>query len=348
MDNPQNDTVGENEEGQFHRYYFPLVILDSFGDVVSHNLQFAKINLTPHDCLQLRDFEKIEKKGIVYLVRIKKFLRNKEEYFLYLFSTLEHLKFGLSSEEKEILEKNENQDLEIATSSMAHELNNPVAGILGSLELIEMDLNDFKNDKNLVLDINWDDILKDVLEIKKSAKRGKDLIDIFLGFSSRKILEQKELTGNEIKEIFQNSLKKSLELLRPRMLEANIHIEVSLASLLVKDQTFFLKKVPTLASFTLLFYFLFNDSLLFISHQRLVLQTPLNFKLQFNWKIILNSKFEGPDCSFLLTVFHEGDKDVFHRCLQSRLFQYLLKMIKLEVLSNHSKENGIKYILWGN
>lgn len=82
--------------------------------------------------------------------------------------------------ERQLLESSKMKELGTIGSSMAHELNNPLGGILSFIQLIEMDLEENSPIKD------------DILEMKSAALRCKDLIDHLLGFSRRQDLSDSE------------------------------------------------------------------------------------------------------------------------------------------------------------
>jgi two-component system NtrC family sensor kinase len=82
--------------------------------------------------------------------------------------------------ERQLVESAKIAELGIIGSSIAHELNNPLGGIISFLQLIKMDL---KGDESFYSDID---------EMEKGALRCKDIIQNLLGFT-RKSEDQKEI-----------------------------------------------------------------------------------------------------------------------------------------------------------
>lgn len=82
--------------------------------------------------------------------------------------------------ERQLLETSKMKELGTIGSSMAHELNNPLGGIISFIQLIEMDLNEESPIKD------------DILEMKSAALRCKELIDHLLGFSRRQDTSENE------------------------------------------------------------------------------------------------------------------------------------------------------------
>lgn len=73
--------------------------------------------------------------------------------------------------EKQALESSKMAELGIIGSSIAHELNNPIGGMLNFLQLMKMDLNES------------DKLYPDVLEMEDASRRCKDIIENLLGFA---------------------------------------------------------------------------------------------------------------------------------------------------------------------
>ncbi len=95
--------------------------------------------------------------------------------------------------ERQIVESAKIAELGIIGSSIAHELNNPVGGIISFLQLIKMDL---KGDENFY---------SDIIEMEKGALRCKDIIQNLLGFTRKSGME--ELDRVDFKKIVSQVLK---------------------------------------------------------------------------------------------------------------------------------------------
>ena len=75
--------------------------------------------------------------------------------------------------ENQLLETSKMAELGIIGSSIAHELNNPIAGMTSFLQLIKMDLSP------------KDDCWEDISEMELAAKRCKEIIENLLGFARK-------------------------------------------------------------------------------------------------------------------------------------------------------------------
>ncbi len=93
--------------------------------------------------------------------------------------------------ERQIVESAKIAELGIIGSSIAHELNNPLGGIISFLQLIKMDL---KGDENFY---------SDIVEMEKGALRCKEIIQNLLGFSRK----SEDQSAVDLKKIISQVLK---------------------------------------------------------------------------------------------------------------------------------------------
>lgn len=95
--------------------------------------------------------------------------------------------------ERKILESARLAEIGTIGSSIAHELNNPLGGILSFVQLIKMDL---KPD---------DPIFEDISSMEEGVRRCKDIIQNLLGFTRDPVVdEEREL---DLKEVIERALK---------------------------------------------------------------------------------------------------------------------------------------------
>lgn len=95
--------------------------------------------------------------------------------------------------EKQILESAKMAELGTIGSSIAHELNNPVGGMMSFLQLIKMDLP--KDDPHYA----------DITEMEKATGRCKDIIENLLGFARRS--ESGSPKDFDLRDVIRQSLK---------------------------------------------------------------------------------------------------------------------------------------------
>jgi len=186
---------------------FPLVLLTVNGEVRQYNSLFLKLKFNPQDCLRLHLNEKVIINEIPYNVFRKDIFHFDEEKILIVFFTES---FFLRGQENHIPS---GQELGIITSSIAHELNNPIAGIHAALSCLMLDANERSEDAQLIQ------------EMKNGAIRCKQLIETFLGFS-RVRFESKKNAENSFSNI-EFCYQQAQNLLRFRSIESGVRINLT-------------------------------------------------------------------------------------------------------------------------
>lgn len=279
----------------FSKIPYPMAVVSSLGDLLIYNESFAKMGILPKECLRYRDQESIELDQSYYKVRRIDFPINLLQVSYLVFYTAE--KNGIDKAGEKGSKKAASIDeLGIISSSIAHELNNPLAGILAAISLLS-------------LEDTWsEDALSDLEDMKNGAKRCKELIEIFLGFS-------KFAPGTRSVLSIKDSLDQAINLLRFRMIESNLRVEM--------------KYSPTLENFShqinssimsMILYLICSELMTAFAHHRLIAQANQGFLsgevLEFSNQIVikLDSEFEYED-----------------KIAQSKLIQHLLIFEKLEI-----------------
>jgi hypothetical protein len=223
---------------------FPVVLMSKKAEVRQHNKLFAKLNFPPSDCLKLKLREKTTINEIPYNIFRKDVLHLNEEMVLFVFFT-----------ESFFLKGDDNltptgQELGIITSSIAHELNNPIAGIQAAITLLMLD-DDLKGEAEETL-----------REMKNGSLRCKQLIETFLGFSRANPSSSYniQLKLSPIQLCYQQAQN----LLRFRTVESGIRF-----SLDYSKHTDFRAGV-NLSLLTMTFYLIMGELMTLYSHQMLV------------------------------------------------------------------------------
>lgn len=279
----------------FSKIPYPMSIISSLGDLLIYNESFAKIGILPKECLRFKDHDSAEIYHNYYKIRRIDFPINLIQVSYFVFYTSEKDQIQKSGE-KASKKSSGVDDLGIISSSIAHELNNPLAGILAALSLLS-------------LEDDWSpDALSDLEDMKSGAKRCKELVEIFLGFSKF------SPTANSRVSI-KASLDQAINLLRFRMIESNLRLEM--------------KYSPTLENFShqinasimsMILYLLCSELMTAFAHHRLVTMSQHGVLsgevLEFSNQIILklDDEFEYED-----------------KIAQSKLIQHLLIFEKLEI-----------------
>ncbi|EQC45634.1 histidine kinase dimerization/phospho-acceptor domain-containing protein [Bacteriovorax sp. Seq25_V] len=210
---------------------YPVAILNEGGSVVLFNDQFSALNILPSNLLDYQDDDWIDINDKFYKIR-----KNNIDLIGSVFVLI-------ASRKQEGLKLDNQSELGIITGSIAHELNNPVAGILAAVTILEFE--------------EWDDEnLKLLKDLKDSAVRCKELVDTFLGFSRYKVRETliKPLGG---------VVEQALSLLRFRVIESGSNINVEIADDIKRVEC---KGVVL----PMVIYLLFGELLTLLSHKKLI------------------------------------------------------------------------------
>lgn len=282
----------------FSKIPYPMAVISNLGDLLIYNESFAKIGILPKECLRFKDQESIEIFKNLYKVRRIEFPINLINVSYFVFYTSE----GSSSTKKlagstsaEPM-KGGVDELGIISSSIAHELNNPLAGILAALSLLSLE-DDWSEDE-----------VNDLADMKNGAKRCKELVEIFLGFS------RFSPAASQVPFI-KDSVDQAINLLKFRMIESNLRLEI--------------KYTPTLERFShqinssvmsMIFYLILNELMTAFAHERLITQSQIGAMggevLEFSNQIILRLDY---------------DFEYEEKIAQSKLIQHLLLFEKLEI-----------------
>lgn len=223
---------------------FPVALLSSRGEVHQHNTLFAKLSYPPSRCLKLNLREKILINDIPYNVFRKDVQHMDQEKILFVFFTESFFLKGDGSLTPS------GQELGIISSSIAHELNNPIAGIQAALSL-------------LLLDDELDEEAKQTLsEMRNGSLRCKQLIETFLGFSraNPKNVSTLDQSISTIDICYQQAQN----LLRFRTVESGIRFNFEP----IKHADFRSQVNPSLLTMT--FYLILGELMTLYSHQMLV------------------------------------------------------------------------------
>jgi two-component system NtrC family sensor kinase len=95
--------------------------------------------------------------------------------------------------ERQILESAKMAELGTIGSSIAHELNNPLGGMLSFLQLIKMDLK------------GHEPYYDDIIEMEKGARRCRDIVQSLLGFTRKSNSDTVEFV--DLREVVEQALK---------------------------------------------------------------------------------------------------------------------------------------------
>lgn len=223
---------------------FPVALLSKTGEVHQHNTLFSKLNFPPASCLKLKLREKILINDIPYNIYRKDVHHLDQEKLLFVFFTESFFLKGDGNLTPS------GQELGIISSSIAHELNNPIAGIQAAISLLQLD------------DQMNQEAMQTLTEMKNGAHRCKQLIETFLGFSraNPRNLPMTEATMSTIDICYQQAQN----LLRFRTVESGIRFNFES----IKHADFRAQVNPSLLTMT--FYLILGELMTLYSHHLLV------------------------------------------------------------------------------
>lgn len=278
----------------FSKFPFPCALVTEAGELILHNPSFSKLNLSPAALSRKDNLEKVEVDGKVFELNRVEISRNEGTQSLLMLMS-DNLKIdGPAPSGK----PESSEELGIISSSIAHELNNPLAGILATISVLELE-DDWLEDP---------EVAQALKEMSQSGRRCKDLIEIFLGFSRA---QPNKGDAHDIDGVF----LKSLELIRFRTIESNVRFEFSIQK---KSGAF--KRGINDSILSMMFYLILNEILTSFSHHKLVSHDEDNY--------LKGSFSEGPN-----KVVVEMEKDFnFQRGIEeSKLIQHLLDLLGMSL-----------------
>ncbi|OUR96381.1 hypothetical protein A9Q84_08495 [Halobacteriovorax marinus] len=272
---------------------YPTCLVSLNGELVLHNSSFSSLGLYAKDCLKLKNEETFEQSDKIYKVLKTSQRVRGRDYESFVFISDGNLQregnINISSEE-----------LGIISGSIAHELNNPLAGILAALTLLKME-DDIGDESQSLLQ-----------DMEVGAIRCKKLIEVFLGFS------RLDPTRSQF-DTLESSLEQSLHLLRSRMVESNLKMNVQ-----YKKEELFSKPLNNSIA-AMIFYLILSDGFTLGHHQKL-LMSDLN-------KIEVSVIEKSHEMSF---VFFPEVK-LFDQLLSSKLLLHLVNLLGLEMQGADNK-----------
>ena len=233
----------------------PLVLLEKKGQPLIINKAFSHLNFSIKECLALNHNEQITLGDNVYRVLISESEAGPDETAALLFFPVNDILTNKDNLENSAIGQQSahirpsSEELGIVSSSIAHELNNPLAGILAAIEVLGLD--DLPEDFQESLD-----------EMKKGVLRCKKLVETFLGFS--RLDTSSEFHSMQREFNFHDSLQQALELIRFRLIENNMTVNLKFN---VKTE-FYTSQNPHIIS--MFFYLILGEVLTSFSHYNLV------------------------------------------------------------------------------
>jgi signal transduction histidine kinase len=269
----------------------PIVLLDEDGQVLLYNKIFSKLNYSVQDCLKLENNQQINISEQLFRVVINNSIEDKTT--IVFFPVSEYLNTHSS-------ENPSSEELGIISSSLAHELNNPLAGIMAAIDVLKLD------------DID-DEFLEKLDEMKNGVLRCKKLVETFLGFS--RFRPEHYLVQNLDIDLC-SSIQQAIDLIRFRLIENNISLQLSFD----KKQEYKEMLNPHIVS--MIFYLVFGELVTNFSHYNLV-------KGESSFKIDLTLVEYSRKFNLILPEGVELSLDF----IKSKLLIHLLETEKLKLLN---------------
>lgn len=298
-------TVNELWNSAFLNLPSPVALFSNSGELLLHNSLFTNLKILPKDCLKLENGEKLEVDKDVYSVIRKSIDLGSSLYDIFVFTSV-----NVNKERGNI----SSEELGIISSSIAHELNNPIAGILASISLLELD------------DHLDEEALQAIKDMKHSAKRCQELIKVFLGFS-------KATPARNIESAMFSSFQHAIELMRFRMIESSLRLEVEEK----KDQGKFSGHGNSSIR-AMIFYLILNEVLTLFSQKNLIAAESQN--------LIVGSFKEFPE---QIEIDFNINLEKSTTISSSKLINHLLNLENLKIEIQKSvltlKQNEVRLLL---
>jgi len=295
----------------FKNFPYPLALITDKGDLLAHNKSFERLDVLPNRLLSFENDDQLMLQNIQYdiqRIRIQGREEIHQEVNLFVLCSIHSKMVNTFSEAQ--LNGMSNEQLGIISSSIAHELKNPIAGILAAIDYL------------LIADEFDSDIVQDLQDMKESSKRCRELIEIFLGFSRAN-------TNNVIEMTIEESFKRAITLMSFRMVESHCMLEFPKYQ---KDGKFIKKVNPSVLA--MIFYLALNETLTEFAHFRLI--SPENAK-QTTLKGELVEKDDSLEIKFPVGSHFLG------RVEKSKLLQHLCDFANLSL---EVEDNKIKITEW--
>jgi hypothetical protein len=280
---------------------FPVALISSDNELLIHNAAFSKLELFPSECMQFTHNQKLEAAGMIFKVLRIELVTKKGNTSYFIFVSEKNITESLGNGAN--LKNISSEELGIISSSIAHELNNPLAGILAAITL-------------LGLEDDWDDENEKTLaDMNNGAKRCKELIEIFLGFSKASPL------GKAVGS-WQNSFEQARNLLRFRMIESNVRLDFKY------DELDFFGKEVNGSVVSMIFYILLSETMTSFAHLKLIMSDEEK-------NDVIEGHIVESNRSLKIEVNH--GLDLASKLISSKLIQHLLDIENLKIEGENNR-----------
>ncbi len=267
----------------------PIALFNAFGDLYLHNRAYRDLNILGNETIKLLESDRLEREGQVFTVKKEKIEVDNAFYTLFVF--IREMNFSdnfINSDE-----------LGIITGSIAHELNNPIGGILSGVEVL------------LLISQGLNETQKDFLsEIKSSALRCSKLVKTFLGFSKKVLVDDENVN-------FSEAIDQAATLLRTRLVESNINLKINKDKLSEID-------IKNRSVWTMILYIIFSNLLNMALRNQLITGKSIG-NIEISFESLMG---RGLKMNFGNTY----EKSVYDELLLSTFFFHLLEKESLKLV----------------
>lgn len=263
----------------------PIVVVGEKFQILSYNSRFTELNLTSYDLSEVQHNDQRAILGKNYRVIIEHEKNDKRKVL-----------FFPVDEDLTLSQNPKGQELGIISSSLAHELNNPLAGILAAIDVIRLD---FVNEEQEFLD-----------EMRLGAERCRDLVQTFLGFSRVNSSNYKNLQVG-----LSTIIEQSLRLIRFRLVESNISVTPEFE----KHDDFVMTGNPYVLS--MIFYLIWSEMVTAFSHLQLLRE--VNGPAQLALKV---HEFRNQ-----IKIFLKDEIDLSQEVQHSKLLTHLMELANVRI-----------------
>ncbi len=197
----QSDFLRKQWQATFDAITEPVVLVRDNFEIVQYNdtfkshfpnqLKELKHSITLGKTSSLRSNHPVTNQEILYEVDSQKM---KSEGGEKIYINIYRNKTKQKKAERQILESSKIAELGLIGGSIAHELNNPLAGLITFIQMLKLDV---KKDKNA-------ELLNDLEEMEKSALRCKEIIQNLLSFSRKSDTKKEQL---HLKDIINKAIR---------------------------------------------------------------------------------------------------------------------------------------------
>ena len=215
----------------------PFVVVSKLKEMVFSNKKFLSLNLSLSQVLKSE--KTIQVNNNLYQIAHSQFDYEGESFETFVF-----IQQSFNSQDVNLY-----NDLGVICSSLAHELKNPLAGILAALNVLEI-TDDFSDEAYDYID-----------KMKDSTLRAKKLVETFLGFSK---FDMRGAENESVCVFCESAFKQATQLIKERMIETGAEINFSYESHKHFQYQF------NESVFLMVFYLLFSENLTHYQHMKLV------------------------------------------------------------------------------